>query len=121
MHNAHRREGWGARFMEPEECTRIDYDEIASSDLIVAMPGSPASPGTHIELGWASALGKPLILLLEPDAEYAFLVRGLHTITRVAYVVLDGETGHLDEVVKAASLMLSPERMVERERPQGAS
>jgi hypothetical protein len=83
VHNAHRREGWGAAFLTPEECTRLDFEEISASDVFVAFPGAPASPGTHVEIGWASALGKPVVLLLEDGAEYAFLVRGLHTVADV--------------------------------------
>lgn len=86
--NAHRRESWGAAFLSPEECTRRDFDEIKASDVVVAFPGSPPSPGTHIEIGWASALGKPLVLLLEADTDYAFLVRGLHTVAAVVYLEL---------------------------------
>lgn len=86
--NAHRREGWGAAFLPPKECTRRDFDEIASSDVVVAFPGSPPSPGTHIELGWASALGKPLVLLIEEHTEYAFLVQGLGAVAAVTYIEL---------------------------------
>ena len=86
VHNAHRREGWGAAFLTPEECTRLDFEEISGCDVFVAFPGAPASPGTHVEIGWASALGKPVVLLLEERAEYAFLVRGLHTIADVVFV-----------------------------------
>lgn len=74
VHCAHRREHWGREFMEPSECTRIDYTEIAACDVFVAFPGAPASPGTHIEIGWASAWNKPIVLLLDEGAEYAFLV-----------------------------------------------
>lgn len=28
VHNAHKREAWGQEFMSPEQCTKIDYDEI---------------------------------------------------------------------------------------------
>lgn len=44
--------------MTPQQCTKIDFEEISTCDLFVAFPGSPASPGTHIEIGWASALKK---------------------------------------------------------------
>lgn len=71
--------------MTPQECTRLDYEHIRDCDLFVAFPGSPASPGTHIELGWASALGRPMILLLE-EGSYAFLVQGLHVVGDVSYV-----------------------------------
>ncbi|MBF6048513.1 hypothetical protein GO001_25455 [Streptomyces sp. NRRL B-1677] len=87
VHNAHRREAWGAELMRPEVCTRIDQEEIRKADAFVALPGFPASPGTHIELGWASAFGKPIVLLLERDRQYTFLVQGLHTVATVEYVV----------------------------------
>ncbi|WP_372411344.1 nucleoside 2-deoxyribosyltransferase [Streptomyces luteireticuli] len=87
VHNAHRREAWGAALMQPEECTRLDQEEIRRADVLVALPGSPASPGTHIEVGWASAFGKPIVLLLERGRDYTFLVRGLHTVATVEYVM----------------------------------
>ncbi|SCE38290.1 Nucleoside 2-deoxyribosyltransferase [Streptomyces sp. DvalAA-14] len=94
VHNAHRRESWGAKFLTPDECTRLDYDEIAASSVFIAFPGHPASPGTHIEIGWASAMGKPIVLLLEEGRDYAFLVRGLHTVADVTYLTV-GDTGSL--------------------------
>ena len=99
--NAHRRESWGAAFLSPEECTRRDFDEIAASDVVVAFPGSPPSPGTHVEIGWASALGKPLVLLLEKDTEYAFLIQGLGTVAAVAYVELAAGEEPTERVVSA--------------------
>ena len=32
VHNAHHREAWGKEFMTPEQCTRIDFDEISQCD-----------------------------------------------------------------------------------------
>ncbi|MGK5628931.1 nucleoside 2-deoxyribosyltransferase [Streptomyces sp. URMC 123] len=86
VHNAHRREAWGAELMSPDECTELDQKEIEKADAFVAFPGSPASPGTHIEIGWASAYRKPMVLLLEEAHEYAFLIDGLHTVASVEYV-----------------------------------
>ncbi|WJV53691.1 nucleoside 2-deoxyribosyltransferase [Pectobacteriaceae bacterium CE90] len=86
VHSAHRRENWGKDFMTPDACTKKDYEEISRCDCFVAFPGSPVSPGTHIELGWASALGKPIIMLLETQKTYAYLVQGLNQITRVEYI-----------------------------------
>jgi hypothetical protein len=88
VHNAHRRGHWGASFLTPKECTRLDWEEIKASDLFIAFPGDPPSPGTHIEIGWAAAFGKPIILLLEEGGEYAFLVRGLRTVACVIYVTM---------------------------------
>jgi Nucleoside 2-deoxyribosyltransferase len=105
VHNAHRREGWGSAFMSPEECTELDFREISRCDVFVAFPGHPASPGTHVEIGWASALGKPIVLLLEDGREYAFLVRGLHTVARVTYLIFRDDTD-LGSEISAAVLGL---------------
>jgi len=86
VNNAHKRENWGASMMTPQECTRLDYENIRDCDLFIAFPGYPASPGTHIELGWASALGKPMFILLEEGHKYAYLVQGLHVVGDVRYV-----------------------------------
>ncbi|HEV2778236.1 MAG TPA: nucleoside 2-deoxyribosyltransferase [Actinophytocola sp.] len=86
VYNAHRREAWGARLLTPPEATRLDFTEIRQADLFVALPGVPPSPGTHVEIGWASALGKPMVLLLEHDASHAFLVTGLETVANVELV-----------------------------------
>ncbi|MER6913562.1 nucleoside 2-deoxyribosyltransferase [Streptomyces sp. NPDC000594] len=88
VYNAHRREAWGAEMIPPDRCTALDQEEIGKADVFVALPGIPASPGTHIEMGWASAFGKPIVLLLEDgrEEEYGFLVRGLRSVATVEYV-----------------------------------
>lgn len=35
VHNAHKREAWGQEFMSPEQCTKIDYDEIEKCDILL--------------------------------------------------------------------------------------
>ncbi|GAA0477131.1 nucleoside 2-deoxyribosyltransferase [Streptomyces sp. NPDC046215] len=87
VHNAHRREAWGAELMPPDTCTRLDQDGIRDADVFVALPGAPPSPGTHIEIGWASAFDKPIVLLLERGREYTFLVRGLDSVATVEQVM----------------------------------
>jgi phosphoglycolate phosphatase-like HAD superfamily hydrolase/nucleoside 2-deoxyribosyltransferase len=91
VHCAHRREAWGANMMTPAECTQIDYEEISGADVLLAFPGAPASPGTHVELGWASAMKKHIVLLLEHSKEYAFLVRGLDRITDVTTIIFEDD------------------------------
>ncbi|MBN3523824.1 nucleoside 2-deoxyribosyltransferase [Paenibacillus apiarius] len=98
VHNAHKREGWGKDFMTPEQCTAIDFEEIRACDLFVAFPGSPASPGTHIEIGWASAFGKPIILLLEASKDYAFLIRGLGKVADVTFISYQEEKDYLSKL-----------------------
>ncbi|WP_326847608.1 nucleoside 2-deoxyribosyltransferase [Bacillus vallismortis] len=98
VHNAHKREGWGKDFMTPQQCTKIDFDEIRSCDLFVAFPGSPASPGTHIEIGWASALKKKIVLLLENERDYAFLIQGLSVVADVEYINFKGTDDLLEKI-----------------------
>lgn len=86
VHCAHKREAWGREFMTPQECTNIDFQEISKCDYFIAFPGAPASPGTHIEIGWASALNKPIILLLEEDQDYAFLIQGLGEVASLVNI-----------------------------------
>lgn len=101
VHNAHKREAWGQEFMSPEQCTKIDYDEIEKCDIFIAFPGIPASPGTHIEIGWASAFNKKIIFLLADDEEkYAYLVRGLHKVTDVTYIIYHSIEEYYDKLDK---------------------
>ncbi len=92
VHNAHKREHWGLEFMPPDQCTQIDYNEINKCNIFIAFPGNPPSPGTHIEIGWASAFNKKIFILLHGAEEnYAYLIRGLHTVADVTYIIYSEE------------------------------
>ena len=86
VRNAHVREDWGGRWMAPEVCTPLDYEEIATADLFVALLGSPGSGGVHVELGWATALGTRVVMLLEEEGRYSSLIYGLGEVGNVRYV-----------------------------------
>lgn len=83
---AHYREKWGKELMGPMECTPADYEEMKRADLVISFPGSPISGGVHIELGWASSLGKRILLFLKEDQPYSPLILGLETICDVQIV-----------------------------------
>ena len=100
--NAHRREKWGSETLPPEVFTRLDYDEIKASDLLVAMPGLPGSLGTHVELGWASAMGVPTVFLLEPGGDYHGMVSGMSGIVPTAIVKIVDKRIDFDELDRAA-------------------
>ena len=100
IENAHRRERWGLEWMKPEVCTPLDYKLIQDSDLIIAIPGHPASGGVHVELGWASSLKKKIMILLEDGKEYSNLVTGLNTITDVKFIKLKDNHEHLNDLDK---------------------
>ena len=49
------------------------------------------SAGTSIELGWASAMDKPIVLICDPAPIYSHLVIGLDAVTRVAKIDINRE------------------------------
>lgn len=114
VYNAHRREAWGKEFLTAFECTKLDLEEISRSDLFIAYPGVPASAGTHVEIGWASALGKRMILLLEKDKKHAFLVTGLESIANVEFIWFDDPQEIFDQLEDALR------RVLHRDGPAGS-
>jgi hypothetical protein len=89
VENAHAREKWGAAWMTPDECTPLDFHGVMTADLLVAVPGNPISGGVCIEIGWASGVGVPVVLLLEKDADYSHLVVALHTVREAHEIRFD--------------------------------
>ncbi|MFF3766421.1 hypothetical protein ACFYYR_20385 [Streptomyces sp. NPDC001922] len=53
---------------------------MANADVLCVIVGDPPSPGVMIEMGWASALGVPIVLLQEGDSAPA-LVAGIGEVT----------------------------------------
>ncbi|GAA3434184.1 nucleoside 2-deoxyribosyltransferase [Kutzneria kofuensis] len=104
--NAHRAEEWGAGLVSAGECTRRDLEWMRRCSVFVAFPGAPASPGTHVELGWASALGRPTVVLVEPGTEPAALVGGLPVVAPVTLVEYRDDRDGVREVVAAVTAAL---------------
>jgi nucleoside 2-deoxyribosyltransferase len=105
--SAQEREAFGADLMPPDVCTRLDLREMREADVVVAFPGeNPISGGVHIELGWASAFGKPIVLVLRRDASYSPLLVGLDTVASVSKITHDGiaDSTTLDQILRAVQL-----------------
>jgi nucleoside 2-deoxyribosyltransferase len=91
--NAHRRERWGESLDSPANALRADIDELRGVDAVVAHVGNPPSPGVQFELGAATVLGLPMVLLLDRGAATPYLLPGLPSLARVATIEFDpGET-----------------------------
>ncbi|MBI4669576.1 MAG: hypothetical protein HY747_10430 [Elusimicrobia bacterium] len=79
------REKWGDAALDGLGCTAPDFHELKNSDIVVAFPSS--SYGVHVELGWASALKKPIIVCLSTQRGFdSPLAEGLETLTRCSYI-----------------------------------
>lgn len=87
------RERWGDELMQGNVCTPLDFQEMRRCDMVIAYPGT--SCGVAVELGWASALGKPIVLLLETASDYTPMIRELGRLpgARVDIVWLDTVEG----------------------------
>lgn len=78
-----------------EVCSR-DFQWMRQCDLFVAVlpldrgGNVICSSGTSVELGWASVMGKPIVLVCDPEAKYSHLVIGLDAVARVAKIDING-------------------------------
>jgi len=100
VRNAHVREEFGKKLLDPETCTKMDLEEIKKCDLFMAMPGNPPSGGVHVELGWASALNKKILLLLKKHGGYSPLVTGLGIIGKVETIYFRSQSDLLGKIKK---------------------
>jgi nucleoside 2-deoxyribosyltransferase len=80
--SAHHNEAWGAQWLAAHLCTPVDFAAMKRADVVCAVVGAPASGGVAVELGWASALGKPVMLVVPPGDGCSPLILGLGTVTR---------------------------------------
>lgn len=101
--SAHRAEGFGLKSEEfcSHEIAIRDFDWMNRCECFVAIlpPGHGGvlrTDGTHVELGWASALGKRIVAVvpLPLPENYGHLLRGLDVIARVNFVDLYDVENH---------------------------
>ena len=69
-----------------EVCTLKDYNALLKSDLIVAVPED--SQGVAVELGWASALNKRIVIAYEDKYFYSSLIKALSVVTDVTFLYM---------------------------------
>ena len=91
--SAHLTEEFGKTTSEwaPSSIAQRDFDWMQRCDVFVALLPRDQSgllartDGTHVELGWASALGKPIVIVYDPRVAEAYsqLVQGLPAIAEV--------------------------------------
>ncbi|RHU42080.1 nucleoside 2-deoxyribosyltransferase [Clostridium sp. TF11-13AC] len=96
-----KREQYGKNLMT-DTCTELDYNEMKTADIIVAIPED--SKGTAVELGWASAMKKKIVLILNKGKRYTPLISGLEDITDTLIIWYDKSLN--DQVLHNVSLAL---------------
>ena len=90
--NAHRREAWGQSLENPKQALSRDLEEMARADLVVAIVGSPPSPGVQLELGYAIAFQKPILVLCKRGDFVPYLNGGLDAVTPSKFLEYDHES-----------------------------
>lgn len=102
--NAHRRENWGDSLDSPYRAVTADLADIEKAEVVVAILGQPASPGVQLEIGFALARNKKLILITDHGDPMPYLIRGIVERESVALIQVQAEEGtyKLGEAISAA-------------------
>ena len=81
------REQYGKLRMLGDTCTPDDYDKMNDATYLVAIPED--SMGVSVEIGWASAKKKDILLILDKNYRASEIVKHIHTVTGGDKIVID--------------------------------
>lgn len=84
------REKWGEELLSGEVCTILDYEAMQNCDTFIAIPNN--SYGVYMELGWASSLGKNIIVLINRKFGIKSpLIEGIFELSNFTLIEYDDE------------------------------
>lgn len=81
-----------------EVCTKIDFEKVNGADLIVAFVED--SQGVSVEIGWASAAHKNVIIFIDKKYHQSELIRFIDTITPAHKIIINTSNGYKHEEEK---------------------
>jgi nucleoside 2-deoxyribosyltransferase len=87
--SAHRRESWGAKLDPPSIALAADLEGLRACELVIAYSGNPPSPGVQLELGYAVAIERPLLVFTEKGQQEPYLLRGLSAVSDAEVIDID--------------------------------
>ncbi|HEB79312.1 MAG TPA: hypothetical protein ENI79_02410 [Rhodospirillales bacterium] len=112
--SAHRYERFGELNVVGKSCqvARRDFAWMQACDLfVVVLPDHDGrlvrTDGTHIELGWASAFYKPILLFRDPTISGSHLLEGLDTVSPVSTLPLNMIDNDPEQVVETIHNILT--------------
>ena len=70
---------WGTANLDELEIGKKSMEEVKNSDLLIAYPEQ--SVGVNIELGWASAFNKKILILVNENDRVSIMHLGLNGVT----------------------------------------
>jgi nucleoside 2-deoxyribosyltransferase len=89
---AHEREEWGLRLDTPARALKLDLTEIEISDVLLAIVGSPPSPGVQLEIGFAIAKQRKMVVCVKLGDFVPYLLRGIDSLPSVVLLEYSQET-----------------------------
>jgi hypothetical protein len=89
VYSTHHDEAWVTRGVPPERRAPSPFRAIQSADLAFAYVGSPLSAGVGLELGWVSAMRKPVVLLVDRAVAHTPMISTLESVTSVLPLEFD--------------------------------
>ena len=78
-----------------EVCTKIDFDKVHNTDVIVAFPED--SQGVSVELGWASSSNKKILIFIDKKYHQSELIRNIDVVADATKITIDTTNGYKKE------------------------
>lgn len=115
-------EEYGAKLRPPSVCTPFDMLEMQRADCVVAL--AEDSYGVHLELGWASAMDKPMVIVVpEGVRDTTPLLAGLTSVGRCIFVPAPAEarTNMAAQAALHAALLAAVQELHRETAPAAAA
>jgi hypothetical protein len=100
-------EGWKLTVTPPDVGVHKDIQELAESDLLLALVQDQISAGVQFEIGYAVGKGIPVILAATASHALAYFNEGL---VGAGYVTLITYEAPTDLVARLSDLLIAPAR-----------
>lgn len=97
------REEYGKKKMYGSLCTSLDFKELQQSDVLLAIPED--SMGVSVEIGWASALKKEVIVITDSKYRQSELCKSINCITPGEAINIDSTNGYDKEIKNIYSIL----------------
>ncbi len=104
--NAFEREDWGRKKLSSREMVEFDYSDVISADVLVILLDIEPSTGIFIELGWATAFRRDIILITRSEEEFQKhwtpLIEGMVVLARNLHIIyFEEEDDMLHDLITA--------------------
>lgn len=103
-----RREDYGRNKMWGDVCTPLDFNDVRNCKYIIAFPED--SGGVAVELGWASAWQKELLVFVDEKYRTSELIKFIDLVTPAKVVKINTSNGYqnvMPVIKKEINLFLS--------------